>query len=555
MIVKNITFIFGLILVAGVAGGSLVISAEGGTGKLADNAPGYDIIIRSGTVIDGFGGEGFVADIGIAGGKISLVGDSAGATAATILDASGLIVAPGFIDPHSHADLSIDDRENRSLINLVVQGVTTIVGGPDGWYPPAAIRKFRDNFGGGGLGTNIAFYVGHNGIRRQVMGGAKGAPSAEELTAMKALVREGMELGALGLSTGLMYEPGLFSTTDEVVALAREVAPFDGIYDSHVRNPVKAFVASHAEAIEIGRRAGIPVKLGHLKAVALRNRGAIREVIAMVEKARSEGHEVVSDQYPYDGAATARLSDLIIIPGEDGAPGKGVGLAEIRRMLGDPEQRARLKVSSENGIDGGFAWLKATGYDAIRIVSTPDRPELIGKYLIALAEERGVDPFDALADLIAELDDTSIVTLGAIAEEDVRMLMVQPWNMIGSDGAHVANTAFPAHPRSTGTFPRVLGHYVREVGLLSLAEAIRRMTVLPADFLRLYDRGRIAAGKAADIVVFDAARIAARSTWEQPHLLSTGVIHVIVNGVLVLRDEELTGNLPGEFVERQGLEK
>jgi N-acyl-D-aspartate/D-glutamate deacylase len=401
----------------------------------------------------------------------------------------------------------------------------------------------------------LALYVGHNGIRKEVMGNARRPPTGEELARMRALVREGMKLGAVGLSTGLMYEPGMFSDTDEVAALAEEVASFGGIYDSHVRDPVNAFLDSHAEVIEIGRRAGIPVKLGHLKGVALHNEGLIGQVIAMVDKARLEGRVVVSDQYPYDGAATALLNDVVVVPREQVVTDPSAARIEparLKELLRNPAQRLRLKEASENGIDGGFAWLKVTGYDAMRVVFAPDNPQLVGRYLIHIAEERSVEPFDAIADLIIENDRSIRVTLGAVTEEDVRTLLVQPWNMICSDGLYVGKEGSDnTHPRSTGSFSRILGHYTRELGLLSLPEAVRKMTSLPADFLRLYDRGRIATGKVADIVVFDAARIAARSTWAEPNLYPIGIDHVIVNGVAVLRDGELTGKRPGRFIERQ----
>lgn len=505
----------------------------------------FDLLIRGGTVVDGTGAPRFKADIGIRGGRIIFIGTARDRTARDTIEAAGLIVAPGFIDVHNHTARAIAHPDKRWNEGFIRQGVTTIVGGPDGSLEPAEMKRLIAAYERNGIGTNVAFYVGHNAIRRRVMGMARRAPTPAELAQMKALVREGMELGAVGLSTGLMYPPGMFSDTDEVVALAREVAPYHGIYDSHVRDPVHALLASDKEAIEIGERAGIPVKIAHLKAVGLHNQGAIKQVIALIEEARARGVNVVSDQYPYDGAATATLRSIIVVPDDL----KRRPNFDLKAALRDPHERQRLKRASEEGIDGGFAWLKATGYTSIRITSSTDYPQLVGKYLSQLAEERGVDGFQVISDLILEATAPIGITLGAIKEADVRQLMVQPWNMIASDGGYVdSHSRGNGHPRSTGTFPRVLGRYVRQLGLLKLEEAIRKMTSLPAEFLGFRDRGRIAVGWAADITIFDPQTIIDRSTWDQPHLLAEGVRHVLVNGIPVLRDGQLTGHAPGRFL-------
>jgi N-acyl-D-aspartate/D-glutamate deacylase/CubicO group peptidase (beta-lactamase class C family) len=506
-----------------------------------------DVLIRGGTIVDGTGAARREADLGIHHGEIVAVGDLSDAKAKTVIDAQGLIVAPGFVDVHNHSDTAIASDKWKLNEGFVRQGVTTIVGGPDGGLAPDGITRLLEKYADQGVATNVAFYVGHNAIRRQVMSGSQQRqPTDDEIAQMRDAVRDGMALGAVGLSTGLMYEPGMFSTTDEVVALAEEVAAFAGTYDSHVRNPVRDFLASHAEAAEIGRRAGIPSKLGHLKGVGLENEGIIRDVIAMVEDQRAQGHVVVSDQYPYDGAATARLRNIIIVPssGREGAS------ADLSTVLADPARREAIRIASENGIDGGFAWLKATGYSAMRIVSTTDYPDLVGAYLSELAAARDVEAFDLVCELILGADAPILITLGAIEEADVRALLVQPWNMIASDGSFTdaQGNSGQTHPRSTGTFPRVLGHYVRDEGLLTLEDAIRKMTWLPARHLGLTDRGRIAIGRPADLVVFDPETIAAKSNWDNPAAMPVGVQHVLVNGVVVLQDGELTGTTPGQFV-------
>jgi len=458
------------------------------------------------------------------------------------------VVAPGFIDVHSHTVEAIAEEDKRFNEGVLRMGVTTVVGGPDGGFEPARIRELLGDYLRQGIGTNAAFYVGHNGIRLAVMKDSqRRRPTDEELEAMKALVREGMDLGAVGLSTGLMYEPGLFSETDELVQLAREVKPFGGIFESHVRDPGHDLLGSDREIIEVARQAGIPGRIAHEKAVGLEHKGLIAEVVKLVEAARAEGLDITTDQYPYDGAATATLEEIVVVPDSTKEqPG-----FDLKAALRDPASRRALQKTSEEGIDGGFAWLKATGYSHMRITSAPDSPELVGRYLSELAEERGKTGFDLVADLILGSNAPVGITLGAIAEEDVRALLVQPWNMVASDGGYPGGDPVEGHPRSAGTFARVLGHYVRELRLLSLEDAIRKMTSLPASNLGLHDRGRLAEGMAADITVFDPETIADRSTWEDPHRFSEGVAHVLVNGEFALKGGELTGETPGRHLRRK----
>ena len=513
----------------------------------AQSADAYDVVITNARLIDGTGRAARAADIGVRGGwiaKVGAAGSLRSALAKDRLDAKGLVVAPGFIDVHSHTDEAIADSARRYNEGAVRQGITTVVGGPDGGAAPSDMKSLIAALGRQGAGTNLALYVGHNGVRAEVMKDAQRAPTPEELARMKALVREGMELGAVGFSTGLMYEPGMWSNTDEVIELAKEVAPFRGIYDSHVRDPVKRFLWSDEEVIKVGEGAGIAPKIGHEKAVGLENAGKIREVIQLVNAARARGVNAVTDQYPYDGAATAPLRGIIVIPREMLKSG-----FDVTQALKDPASRAQLKQASENGINGGFAWIKATGYSSMRITTSRERPALVGKYLSELAAERKQDPFDLVSDLLTTGTDTIGITLGAIKEADVRLLLVQPWNMIASDGGYADSKSRPqGHPRSTGTFPRVLGHYVRDAKVLRLEEAVRKMTSLPADFVGLRDRGRVQEGLAADLAIFDPTTVADKSTWEQPQLMAVGVPHVLVNGVFVLRDGKLTGRTPGRYL-------
>jgi len=535
-------------------------------GACARSGETADLIIVGGIVVDGSGDPPRTGTVVIAGNSIVTVGgaaaDGGGARAADTIDASGLVVAPGFIDVHNHTPPAIALPGNNLNEGFIRQGVTTVFGGPDGAFAPANIRRFSELYAAQGIGTNVAFYVGHNGIRNEVLGeDQRRAPTTEEMETMRALVREGMELGAFGLSTGLMYEPGMFSETAEVVALAMEAAEYGGVYDSHVRNPVHDFVGSDREVVEIAETARLPGKIGHLKAVGLHNEGVIADIVELVEDARERGVMIASDQYPYDGAATASLTGIVVAPPDlEGLDAfrqmqrqgrTDEAMAQLKAALADPGSRARLKDASENGVDGGFAWLNATGYTSMRITSSADFPELVGLYLSEIAEQRGQDPFDAVADLIIGSSRPVNLTLGAIKEHDVRRLMIQPWNMIASDGGFADGSDAPGgHPRSAGTFPRLLGHYARDEGVLSLAEAVRKISSLPADFHGIDDRGRLAAGMRADIAIFDPATIIDRSDWDHPQRFSEGVVHVLVNGVPVLRDGEMTGEAPGEVVRR-----
>lgn len=512
----------------------------------------FDLVIRGGNVIDGTGAPGYRADVGMRDGQIAAVGDLRDAEARDAIDASGLIVAPGFIDVHNHVPDKLPAIQGPLLNEgFVTQGVTTIVGGPDGALSPAGMLAAIERLERDGIATNYAFYVGHNGIRREVMGNARRLATETEIERMQVLVRAGMELGAVGFSTGLMYEPGMFSNAAEVIELARQVRSFGGTYDTHTRDPVFDMMGSNREAIEVGRQARIPVKIGHIKPVGLHNRGRSVDEIGIIEAARASGLDVVADQYPYDGAASRTLEAIFVVPGVESRRA-GPDRETLRSALADPARRQALKQATEQGIDGGFSWVKAVGYGSLRIVDAPDDPQLVGKNIESFAAERALVPFDLLAELMLEHPRPILVTLGALEESDLRAELAMPWVMICSDGGYLdPNATGPIHPRYTGSFTRVLGHYVRDVKLFSLAEAVRKMTSLPADHLHLADRGRIRTGNVADITVFDAARVRDRSTWTDPAALSEGIRHVVVNGVKVLGDGRMTGATPGRLVKRQ----
>lgn len=521
---------------------SLALACGGGEPE----APA-DLLVTGGEVLDGTGSGGERAAVAVRGDSLVHVAPGGAPAASDTLDASGLVVAPGFIDVHNHTAPAVADPEKSRNEGFLRQGVTTVVGGPDGALGPWDMRELIAAYRDQGVGTNVSLYVGHNGIRDSVVGTDSTVTDAE-MERMKAAVREGMEeLGAVGFSTGLMYEPGMFAATDEVVELASVAASHDGIYDSHVRDPVHDLLGSDREVIEVADRAGIPGKIGHLKAVGLQNAGRIQDVIGLVEEARSRGLEIVSDQYPYDGAATGTLEEIVVVPDSLGSR-EDFGL---ERALEEPPTRRALERASEQGIDGGFAWVKAVGYGSMRVVSSPSSPEIEGRYLSRLAEERGSAPFDLVAELILSNDRPVRITYGAIREEDVRALLDEPWNMIASDGGWTDGSDAPeGHPRSAGTFPRLLGRYVREESVLPLPEAVRKITSLPARFLGLSARGVLREGMAADVVVFDPATISDRSTWSRPQRHARGVVHLLVNGTPAIRDGELTGAAPGRYLPR-----
>jgi N-acyl-D-aspartate/D-glutamate deacylase len=517
----------------------------------------YDLLIENGTVVDGTGAAPTIADLGITGDRIVAVGDLAKARAATVIDATDFVVAPGFIDIHSHADRALVQPEHRSGEGLIRQGVTTAMFGIDGGYSAATIKELNDELSNPGVPINFAFYVGHNGVREEVMGSAPRHATPEEIEAMRGIVRAGMEDGAYGLSSGLMYLPGLHASTEEVIELAKVVAEYGGVYDSHVRDPANDLLASMEECLTIGREAGIPAHPTHVKAVGGKNFGKGPDFVALIQAARDRGENVTVDQYPYDGAATMPLPGILVPPmdsplrehlrvlyertaspeEQQAAFAKAVAIGQ--EAMSDPAQRAAYRKMAENPPDEVFSWIKSVGYSSFRIVVT-GHPGYDGQLITEIAETEGRHPFDVIADLIVEEGAGCKITLGAIMEEDVRAIMREPWTMIASDGELGGD-----HPRGHGTFARVLGRYVREWGVLTLEEAVRKMTSLPAEFLGLENRGRIAPGFMADVVVFDPDTIVDASTWAEPTLYAVGVNHVFTNGVAVLQDGELTGSTPG----------
>jgi N-acyl-D-aspartate/D-glutamate deacylase len=338
-----------------------------------------------------------------------------------------------------------------------------------------------------------------------------------------------------------MYLPGRFASTEEVIELAEVVAPFGGIYDSHTRDPVKDFLGSVKECIDIGEKSGARPHPAHLKAVGKKNWGKVKAVSDTIEGAIDKGLDVTCDQYPYDGAATARLIDVLVAP-------EGVTPGNMGEALRDPEKLEQIRQLTENPPSEVYSWVETVGYDSFRIEKSEKFPEYIGKMVVDIAAQKETDPFSLIVEILLEEGPGAGITLGGLSEEDVRFILTRPWTMIGSDGS----TGWHTHPRAYGTFPRVLGRYVREWGVLSLEEAVHKMTALTADYFRLENVGRVEEGYRADITVFDPETVIDHSDWIHPMKMPEGIIHVFVNGVAALKDGEMTGELNGHFIPFKG---
>lgn len=529
----------------------------------------FDIIFVNGLVVDGSGATPFIADVAISNGLITAVGDLSDSKAAERIDISGMAITPGFIDVHSHAEEALINPELKVNKGFVTQGVTTSVFGIDGGYASNDIRTIRETLERQGVGTNFMFFAGHNGIREEVMGLDDRPPSNDEMDQMKNMVRQAMDEGAAGLSSGLMYLPGNYADTSELTTLARVVAEYNGIYESHVRDPAEQLLASIDECLTIAREAGVAAHPAHIKAVGGKNFGTAREIVELITAQQQLGAEITADLYPYDGAAARNLSDLLLPPADWPEAQKMRQILdrstteEARKKLqgeldtfwplalADPVRRQQIKTVTENPPEGIFSWIKAVGYSSFRIVVS-QTPGLEGRMVLEIADTMGTEPFDLLADLIVKEGKTPKLTLGAIQESDLRELITQPWVMISSDGREAGIDGPSGHPRFRGSFPRVLARYVREWQVLSLEEAVRKMTSLPASYLKLENHGLIRQGYNADIAVFNPQTITDRSTWAEPWLYSEGMVHVLVNGRFAMKDEQMTGETFGHYIPFKG---
>ncbi|HEX2172640.1 MAG TPA: D-aminoacylase [Dehalococcoidia bacterium] len=530
----------------------------------------YDLVFRNGRVVDGTGAPSFRGDVAVEGDQIARVGDLTGAGARRTLDLAGAVIAPGFIDLHTHADFTLPLFPRADA--MVRQGVTTLVGGNCG-FSPFPVRSDRldllrsysgfldaglawewDSAAGFAnhletlpLACNVALQVGHGAVRIAVMGFDDRAPSASELEQMERLVADALEAGANALSTGLIYVPGSYSRTDEIVALARVAARYGGFYSSHIRGEGDSLITAVEEALTIGREASLPVQLSHHKALGRPYWGRVEASLAMIDQARASGQDVLADQYPYTAGSTT-LAAIVPRWAMEG------GISGLQRRLADPAARARIRAAIAPDAAETQA-LREREFDpeGIMISAVPEGPnkQYEGLMLPDIAARRGEEPVDsALHLLAAERGAVQMIAFG-LAEADVRRVMRHPAAAVASDGwtLHPSAGGKP-HPRSYGTYVRVLGHYVREEGVLALEEAVRKMTSLPAQRLGREDLGVIRAGGRADLVVFDPDRVADRATYHDPHQFAAGVGHVIVNGQVVIDEGEDTGVPAGRVLRR-----
>ncbi len=498
----------------------------------------FDLIIRGGQVVDGTGNPWVRADVAVRGDRIARIGRLPGAAAERVIDAEGLVVTPGFIDPHTHAVRGI--FEVPTADNYLLQGVTTLTEGNDG-ASPWPIGEHLARIAEARISPNWAVFTGQGTIRRRVMGSDDRAPRPDELDRMRRLVARAMEEGALGLSTGLFYVPGSFTGTDEVVALAAVAARYGGIYISHMRDEALRLLDSVRETIRIGEEAGIPVQMTHHKVIGRDMWGASVESLRLVDAARASGIDITIDQYPY---AASQTSITAVVP----QWAQAGGARELIARLRDPEARRRVREEIVYRIEHDRG-----GGDPANIVIglCPRDPSLEGQSLADILAGRGREATAAnAADLVMEIVERggARAIYHAMDEADVERIMQHPATAIGSDGGVSVFGASMPHPREYGTFARVLGRYVRERGVLTLEEAVRKMSGATAQRLGLQDRGLLREGFFADVAVFDAARIVDRATFEQPHQYAEGVAYVLVNGELVVDGGEHAGARPGRVL-------
>jgi N-acyl-D-aspartate/D-glutamate deacylase len=526
----------------------------------------YDLVIAGGSVIDGEGTPAVRADVGIRGARIAAIGDLRAVPAARRIDASGLTVAPGFIDIHNHSDYTIL-AEPRSE-SMIRQGVTTMVLGESRSAGPikAGAEEARARADGvtvdwttlGGyfaklerqrMATNIASYVGEEQVWTYVKGYEESPATGAEIEEMQGLIARAMEEGAMGLSTSLLQPPSSFATTANLIELARTAKQHGGIYSTHIRDEGEGVFRSVDEAIQVGRGANIPVDIIHMKIAHRKLWGRAGEMVAMVQKARDAGFDIRANVYPYT-AGQNNLSSIVPPWAHDG------GREQMLARLKDPAARKRMRGEVMNGLPNWYNHYLATGdgWGGMILVSLRherNKP-FQGKRMSELIAARGGHPADVLFDVLIEENGSVPAVFFHHSEQDMQLVMKQPWTSIGSDGAAV-NPEGPTgrghpHPRYYGTFPRVLGRYARELKVISLPEAVKKMSSMNADKIGIKDRGRLKEGAFADVTVFDQDRVIDRATFDEPHQFPVGIKHVIVNGVVTIDHGQHTGALAGQVV-------
>lgn len=496
-----------------------------------------DVVIRGATVYDGTGAPGQVGDVAVKGEKIVAVGKFAVAGKPRIIDGKGLVVAPGFIDLHTHSDTPLTKKETRANLCYTRQGVTTVVTGNCGLGPVDVAGYFK-TLEKGGIGTNVIHQIPHNSLRQLVMGNANREPTDAELKKMVDLVEQGMRDGAFGMSTGLIYNPGTYSKIEELIALAKVVARFGGFYASHIRDEGSAVMVALDEILTIARMAGIRIHISHIKVSGRRNWGKAPDMIGLIRKAREDGVLVTADQYPYHASSTSLTATLIPAKYREGSR------KDLVARLDDPEIGPKMRKAIETLIDG------RDGGTSIRIASFAGKPAWNGKNLAAIADMEK----KSLLDIVLEIErngGAQIVSF-SMKEEEVVLFMKEKFVATASDGGSMVPSTTVPHPRSYGCFARKIGKYAIEDQVITLEQAIRSASALPADILELKDRGYLKAGYFADVVVFDPKTYRDKATFDQPHQYATGVRYLLVNGRLVIDDGEHTNVLAGKVLRHPG---
>jgi N-acyl-D-aspartate/D-glutamate deacylase len=506
---------------------ALLIGSAGLTSAQAVEPVDADVLLAGGAILDGSGGPAVKGDIAIRGERIVAVGAFARGKIGRTIDCSGLAIAPGFIDLHNHSDFPILKRETRPAVNYLSQGCTTLVTGNCGGGQ-LKVADYLAAIDNSGAGTNIVHLVPHGAVRSSVMGKDKRAPTADELAKMERLVEQCMQDGAWGMSTGLIYVPSVFAETDELIALSRVVARHGGIYASHIRGEGETLLDAVEEALRIGREARLPVHVSHFKASGRPYWGAVRVAARRIEEARAAGHRVTADQYPYVASSTSLEAMLLPAWAREGEAKDVLARLKDERQL--PKIRRAIQTSLRT-------------HDRLQIASCKAKPEYAGKLLSDIAAEEKREQIDVALEILTS-GGAAAVNFG-MSEEDVRYVMSLPWVATASDGSvKVADDSKP-HPRSYGTFTRKLGHYAGAEKIISLEQAVRSASGLPADVLGLTDRGYLRTGCFADVVVFEPKSVRDNATYEKPFEHSSGIRWVLVNGREAIADGKPTGALAG----------
>lgn len=552
-----------LTVFVGLVGTLLSCSPDGGR---------VDLLVENGLIVDGTGNPGFYGDVGIRGDTIVKIGNLDGWTAERTLDASGLVVAPGFIDLHTHADGGLGRPSSNANLNYLSQGVTTVVTGNCGGSVSLNAEETKAEWESQGIGTNAVFLVGHGNIRAEVMGSEPREASPEEIEQMKEIAGEAMRNGAWGMSTGFEYIPGRYANAEEVIELTKVVGEFGGVYASHMRNENALIREAIEENVRIGEETGVPVTVSHFKVTGKSNWGLMKDAVQVIEDARARGVEIVADQYPYSQSAPIGLiQSFLSIPGDmepfaelrqerrsrdlsdaEAVRLQGRYMEELRKALSDPEKRARIREETVVGQPHDPSAVAMWGWEDFTVLVADKNRHLVGTNFVDLPGAEREEIFDLVVELIFDEPDM-LYGGGSQSEADLVHALGQEWVMVSSDGGAgriVDESAEPArgHPRAFGSQTRVLRKYVREEGLLTLEEAIRKMTSLPASFLRLKSRGILQEGSVADLVIFDPETVRDNATYADSRRYCSGVEYVIVNGVISIEKGEYLGALNGKLL-------